>query len=402
MGKYIRFLDFIISIPFAFLLRFRKGKQICLYGFYGAKDASPIRNQGDNAILESILSFVKPLKRPLLLCLLEPNKKYEADGKVVFIKRRGIQIYSQWLAVIAQSKILVFGGGGLFQDYQGNGGSTHHLWRINFLFFLANRKIIWWSQGVGPLPSEKSKIYTTRAASYADMITLRDEESRQLLLQCGIPSNKLITTADAVYKLPSTYFKQKSQTSSSSKKTKVGISLFSFYTVAFQDELKNETLYNEYKTLIEMLLKQDFIVELIVMVNTQDAEICLRIQNEFKNQNISVRGINLSLDEITSTISDLDVMLAMRYHSYVLSILAGIPVSAVAYHPKVRSLTSELNAWDFSSEIDDVCAKKLYNNILYALKNRTDIIDRQNQLLTNKQDLIHLNEKHLLRILEAS
>ena len=202
IDKLLRNLGALLAIFGAVFIRFFGGKKISLYGFYGAQDDSPYRNHGDNAILEAMIQMIGEYGQPLILCLLEENMKYSHAGEIVSMNKNGLFSYLQWLPVIRESKVLVMGGGGLFQDYKGEIGIGKQLWMINLLFWLAKRKIIWWSQGIGPLKSSSSRYYAKAAANFTEFISLRDKESRDLLVSCGVSPYRINVSADLFMACP--------------------------------------------------------------------------------------------------------------------------------------------------------------------------------------------------------
>lgn len=68
---------------------------------------------------------------------------------------------------------------------------------------------------------------------------------------------------------------------------------------------------------------------------------------------------NLSLNEVFNTISDLEYLIAMRFHANVAGIKSGVKTLGINYDPKVENLALEYNLpminlddKDFSNEFD--------------------------------------------------
>jgi len=390
INKILYMIDFSIALILACLLRIKRSDQICLYGFYGADNNAPIRNHGDNAILEAVLSYARSVGKPLLLCLLDDNLSYKKYGNVIRISVNRKWTFLQWIKVIKQSDMLIFGGGGLFQDYRGDGGTAKCLWALNFLFWVAGRKIFWWSIGIGPLASEESKKYTRMASRCADVITVRDDDSKKMLISLGVNGDRITTTADAVYGLN---FVQRDMVvpNNDNKLKTIGISLLPLKNLVGFEADSEAYIFDEYTKFINRLLNDNYKIILVAMTNQQDIDAFNQILPVIKDNRVEIRGFNESLVELCKVISDLDIVIGMRYHSYVLSILSDVPVGGVVYHPKVKSLIDELNAWQYCCDIKSVTADKLYQMLKTIWLNRESISTAQSILKQKKYELIKTN-----------
>lgn len=110
-------------------------------------------------------------------------------------------------AAIAAADLVVWGGGGLLQDHwlvpaeelflDPRGGVPAYL-RVPFLAAALGRPCVVYAQGVGPLSAPESRRLVGLALSRVDAITVRDAASAGLLRECGVTGPSVLVTADPV------------------------------------------------------------------------------------------------------------------------------------------------------------------------------------------------------------
>lgn len=108
-------------------------------------------------------------------------------------------------AAIAGSDLVVWGGGGLLQDHwlvpseelflDPRGGVPAYL-RVPLLAAAHGRRCLVYAQGVGPLGAPESRRLVGLALSRVDAITVRDAASAGLLRECGVAGPPVLVTAD--------------------------------------------------------------------------------------------------------------------------------------------------------------------------------------------------------------
>lgn len=373
-------------------LRRRRGEHITLYGYYGAPDDSPVRNVGDTAILKSMLEAFADIPQPKLIYQLEAHGAYRRYGEEYEISRRGWCSLADWLPVIARTDVFVMGGGGLHQDFVGDGGTTVSLLLINLLFWLAGRKIMWYSVGVGPLKSARSRRFTAWAARMARVITLRDEDSRQLLLTIGVPPERVRTTADPVFALSAP------PSSDDYVPPTIGLSMLPFYRVSGQGANRDEHTIREYRTFIAGLLARGYGVALLLFENTQDREIAERILDDERLDGVQLLGAGASVREMAEAYRRLHCVIGMRFHSLVMSCVTEVPAGGVIYHPKVRGFVKQCGLERWACELTEVSAVRLDAIVRSLEAERADVLQRMRAYAASQRRLLAENDR-LLRAL---
>jgi len=106
---------------------------------------------------------------------------------------------TQTLRALKSADIILFGGGGLFQDRE---KKAIFLWA--WYFFVASRrkkKILFVGNSVGPLSNRLSKWLVQKVFAHIRFISLRDAHSKELLRSLGVPDERMVLASDAAFLL---------------------------------------------------------------------------------------------------------------------------------------------------------------------------------------------------------
>ena len=230
----------------------------------------------------------------------------------------------KFLPALIGSDVLVSGGGSLLQDVTSLKSLIYYLIVIYSALFL--RKKVWiYAQGIGPINSKVGQILTKFALKKAEKISVRDQKSQELLKSWGIESELV---KDPIFEL---------ELPQNNSKGTVGVQLRKFEGVNdnFLEKLTDEIAKRFSDKKIEVISLQDSI----------DTEVC----EEFA-QKLKTKGLNnvevlkeLSLNDVFETISNLEYLIAMRFHANVVGIKSGVKTLAINYDPKVEKLAQEYN-----------------------------------------------------------
>ena len=156
--------------------------EIFLVGYYG------FRNTGDELILGSILNDLRKALPGASFTVIS----HDPDGTAASYGVRAIRWFDPQAIAAAteRAQLVVVGGGGLFHDTLGfapnllftNQNSGLGLYAGAALYgALAQKRVMLWGVGVGPLVSDLARDYAKAACWAADVITVRDELSKTLL-----------------------------------------------------------------------------------------------------------------------------------------------------------------------------------------------------------------------------
>ena len=224
---------------------------------------------------------------------------------------------------LLDSDVLISGGGSLLQDVTSLKSLVYYLGVIYFALLL-KKKVEIFAQGIGPINSRIGKILTKIALRKCSKITVRDKKSQELLESWNIKStlvNDPILDIELEHK---------------NAVGVVGIQLRQFSGVT------EEFLNN----LAEEISKKfaDKKIRLISLQDSLDLEICENFAKKLTDKNMNAEVLSqLDIKGVIDAISNLEYLIAMRFHANVIGIKSGVKTLAINYDPKVQKLAEEYN-----------------------------------------------------------
>ncbi len=290
-------------------------KNIAISGYYG------FENFGDEAILSVLTKELKSKghnitvfsKNPQVTCAkLGVNSVYTFSIKSV-------------INTIKNSDVLISGGGSLLQDST----SLKSLFYYLFVIFLAEhykKKVIIFAQGIGPIKNPAGRFFTKKLLKKCKYITVRDEKSLFLLRGWNLKPD---IVSDPVWNI---------ETKPKVSMNRIGIQLRSW-----------KNLTQKYLFALAREINRNFSDKEIYIYSFQDAldsDICKHFEAQLKlvNPNLKTKFIPaMTIDGTVQSFSNLDCVIAMRYHACLLALKYGIPTLALSYDEKVEKIAKRFN-----------------------------------------------------------
>ncbi|MDO5115081.1 MAG: polysaccharide pyruvyl transferase CsaB [Synergistaceae bacterium] len=278
---------------------------VLLLGYYG------FGNLGDELLAEAAVSLLESggVKRERIALL--SAKAAESE------KKFGLRAFDRWsLAALRRgcvsSRTLLLGGGGLFQDSSSLRSCLYYYGVMRLAKSCGCRL---WAEGqsVGPLHSAAARSVTRRALSLCSRISVRDENSAELLSSLGLDSSFI---PDLVLSLPmpkgggdGNYILFNARPGYEKLSRRAAESADAFARESGR-EIIGVALADEDEKELERL-------EALRYIKLRDI--------------ITVRGAG-DFSEAAAAASG---AVGMRLHFLILSFLSGIPLAGCAYDPKV-------------------------------------------------------------------
>lgn len=336
-------------------------KKVVLSGYFG------FDNFGDEKVLSIIVDTLKSQGASITVLSHNPAKT-----SVLY----GVESISSFNIFAVLQKIMfcdvvVSGGGSLLQDVTSIKSLFYYLGVI-FLGLFFRKKVMLYSQGIGPIRSPIGWWWTTFLLKKVDKIVVRDQRSFNELSLAGIDS---VLAADALwgFDFPSV-----------EKKNQLVIQLRSW------NGLNKEKIQNIADVVAEDFRGYD--IKILPLQVSSDMNVCRKMQQELKLRNIdSELYMNLSCDDIIRVIAESRFVIAMRYHACLTAIKSGARVLAISYDRKVESLASQANIplipveiinRGFSNAVENMKAYSQQGSSFFCLKEVTK--SRQNNELLCK------------------
>ena len=288
-----------------------KTVQIVVSGYIG------FDNFGDEILLSVLLQNLKSEGVKITVISSNPSKTSFIHG-VTSCKTFDIL---RVVTSILRSDILISGGGSLLQDKTSLKSLLYYLFVI-FCAKFFRKKVIIFSQGIGPINNLFAKFITKYLLKNCDLLSVRDEKSLFLLRGWGIDNVAL--ESDAVFNIDIPKY---------NPQNKIGIQLRSWKYLSedFLNELANQIILNF----------SDKEILLFSFQNSLDYEICKKFQTKLllKAPQLKTQIIqNDYPNNIIDNFKNIEYLIAMRFHACLLSTKFGIKTLAINYDEKVEKL----------------------------------------------------------------
>ncbi len=310
-------------------------KKILISGYIG------FSNFGDDAIFSLLVKYLKS-KNADITALCNNSKKVaqEYDIKTVQFNSKKI------IEAIRKTDVLFSGGGSLLQNKTSNKSLLYYLGVI-FLAKFFGKKVVIFAQGIGPIKGVFANFLTKTILKMCDIVTVRDKDSQEILNKWDIKSTLL---CDPVHSLPLGNYNPHGV---------VGVQLRKIKNL-HPDFLNNlaDCIGNFFS---------DRQIWVLPLQNSMDEAICSKfvkiLKTKYNDLNVDII-LNSSINETISDFSNLEYLIAMRYHACLLGLKFGAKTLPLVYDEKVQTLAKE-----FQIDWADCTKKEDLNEKFEGLRN---------------------------------
>ncbi|MDD5091277.1 MAG: polysaccharide pyruvyl transferase family protein [Candidatus Wallbacteria bacterium] len=291
-----------------------KPLKVLLAGYYG------FSNFGDEALLYSTRSLLSRtadgLGRELEFSLLDQS----GHAGFFSIPRRSAY---QAIKAIASSDLVVFGGGGIFQNQTSNRSLVYYLSILRLSRLLCRPTLL---LGTGFIPVNGwFWRYATASSVKKSAVAVRDPESLTFLESRSV---KAVLSADLLFNYPITVVR------SPESANKPGNIYFNVRRFTDDSEERG------FKELLVSLSQRGFSLTGLSLAPEDTA--CMRPL--LKDQSLKISGFHVmdkSPHEFIPLFQPDSIFVGMRLHSLILATLFGIPFVAITKDPKISAYAAE-------------------------------------------------------------
>ncbi len=362
--------------------------KILIAGYYG------FGNIGDEAILESVINKLSSKLGDIEIEVLsaKPNKTLDKYN-IPCIDRRS---FPQVVKAIKKCDLLVIGGGSLLQDVTSKKSIYYYL-AIIYMGLAFKKKIMMYSQGIGPIHRNINRGLTSWLLSKVDFITVRDKNSRKELIKMGVTENKIAVAADPVIGLKKTgkeiglEILKKHQKNFDESKSTIGLA-FRYWNN--NEEKINEILVNTTNRLSDLL---DVNIVFIPFHHSEDIKVLRAIEPKMQNKVVLVKE-KYGVQEMLSIMENLDLLVGVRLHSLIFAAVAQIPMIAISYDPKVEYFMKSLGLTSFS-RIEDLEEEALIAEVADVWQNREELSQTIMNNVEKVRERLKINEEKIERLI---
>ena len=279
-------------------------------------------NAGDEAVLAAMLADLRALRPDASFTATsgDPAQTRALHG----CNAIGRQNPRELMDALKNCDVFLSGGGSLLQDVTSVRSVVYYTGVLR-MARLARRPTMMYGQGVGPLSSPISRQLARAAFQNADVATVRDPDSAQLLRQIGV-RRAVEITADPVWGL--------APVSLSRVEKRWVVALRSW---PGQDE---GAVARVVAALREAAQVQGARLRFLPMQPGPDDEIL----NGLVEADEKLETRDKTPAEIVALASSGDLMIAMRLHALIFAAGQGVATVALDYDPKVSALATLLGA----------------------------------------------------------
>ena len=291
--------------------------KIVISGYYG------FENIGDEAILYAIIQSLKKEQPEVEITVLSNEPEVTAE-------RYHVHAVNRWklrdvIQAIKMSDGLISGGGSLMQDETGSRTIPYYAGIIKIAKFL-RKPVFIYAQGMGPFNQKKSR-FMVKSALKNTTITVRDNDSKQLLQQIGV-KEKIAIVPDPVLGID--IVQQASDWLTSQQFTKPVV------TVSVRDWPTTNHYKQKLAQALSFIGKQGYEIVFIPMHGSHDLitseEIAGLMDCESK-----IAPHDASIHEKIALIKESELLIGIRLHALIFAAVVNTPFIPLSYDPKIDS-----------------------------------------------------------------
>ena len=362
--------------------------KIVISGYYG------FNNIGDESILTAIISGINDTVENADIVVL--SKKPELTSHKHNVKQIDRKNIFKIISEIKNCQLLISGGGGLLQDVTSSKSILYYL-AIMGIGKIFKKKVMIYSQGMGPINKPLNRKLTKYILNKVDFITLRDEKSRKFLKEINVNNKNINVTADPVIGIIKSDLSLghkilKDAGLEDNEKPIVGLSI--------RGRNKDNKLVNMIARVCDRII-DEFGVNIVFIPFHQgeDIKIIEDIKVEMNREAIGLT--EHGVDETLSIIGNLDLLVGVRLHSLIFGDIMNVPMIAISYDPKIDNFMNYLDQ-QIISNIEDLDEDEL----IAEIKNKLNNEDMYRLQLYNKieclKERLHRNEEVISELLNLS
>lgn len=350
-------------------------KKVALHGSYFGD------NFGDTLFVIEYINWLKDLNDYNAQNIMLPFAGNRVRDLVKVSDKKGVKS-------ILSAEALVFIGGG----YLGEPPTGQRIWSYRFivrhlsvilLAYLFKKPYIFVGVGAGPLSHKIARKLSVFLLNHSEKIIVRDEESHNYLLEYGVNSDKLMTTADSILSLEPTDVNQQAKNEvivknqlNNKKETLIGVHLPvpSTYKNSLSSIIKDIKKYTENLNSFKIVVFKDFYKE------DYDYLAYSKIKEHFNKEDITYIKYE-NPDQLIALIDTLDIVVTTKLHCGIVANCLGKFTLSISAHTKTKRLYKQLGLLERNVSIANYESGKLiemlnkyddkkefYNNIPYNIK----------------------------------
>ena len=367
--------------------------KIMISGYYG------FDNTGDEAILKSMVGAFKEKIPQIKIIVLSHNPLHTSRTyQVKAINRLHLINIIRYLRNV---NLFISGGGGLLQDSTGKGWSILYYLGLILLAKIIKVPVMIYAQGIGPVNRQINKKLMKWILNIVDVITVRDNFSKESLENLGVVKPSIYVSSDPVFLLKKKKINHVidrypciKELINSGSYPIVGISVRKFNN-------HGSDLIKVFAQLADYLIKY-YQIKIIFLPFKFDEDVNMseEILTLMENR-AEVLKVKLEPEELLSILSRLSLVVGVRLHSIIFSSIVNVPFIAFSYDPKVKYFVETLGLSELLLERDkDISLENIKKKIEYVRENNDKIKDILLKKVNNLKEKALVNNELVYKFLK--
>lgn len=359
-------------------------KHVLISGYFG------FGNAGDEAILRAMVTSFRQCMPDIRITVLSANPKaVESRLPVTSIRRNDIL---GTLRAYLDCDLFISGGGGLLQDTTGVRTIQYYLGMVQ-IARMFRKPVMFFAQGIGPIRTQQGRDLVRKVANHVQLITVRDDPSRDLLKDIGVNVPPLYVTADPVLvhepAPPPRVDELLAREGVAPDGLKVGVSVRPWH----EPPTPLEAIGAALRRLAEARGCQ------IVVFPFQHNEDMAPVEKLAGLVGPAARVVRGQYDtpELQGLIGRMDLAVAMRLHCDIFAATMHVPMLGLSYDPKVRQFLELVGAP--SMELADITEDGLFDTMSRMLDERDQHRARLKERMPPLRERALETTRHVCRLL---
>ncbi|MEG0259959.1 MAG: polysaccharide pyruvyl transferase family protein [Lysinibacillus sp.] len=319
-------------------------------------------NNGDESILFGILQQVKQTFSVTSDDITvfsnntqQTSERYGVHSYPLYYKKGNlyktfIHTYKNNKQFVSTFDLLIIGGGGILMDFYRR--EAHLFGTYAMMAKQSNTPYIVYGCGAGPLDTITGRLMIRLMCKYADSVSVRDPQSKQLLENIGV-KKEVDIIGDPAFTL------KIARDSYAEKPLDIGVSAVPYYNANYWPE-GDLVKYDAYiksmaRNLDNVISQQNVNITFFATKYPQDVTVTKDIQKHMQHAiKTKIIDENLTPERLLEVTGKLDIIIGTRLHSLILATDAETPIIAISYHTKVKDFMSFIGAADRCIQMDDL------------------------------------------------
>jgi len=332
---------------------------IVISGYYG------FGNAGDEAMLSAMIEVLTELASDIKITVISgnPDDTRQRHG-VASVYRLN---YPEIARVLCKSQLLISGGGSLLQDVTSERSLYYYL-SIMMLAKKMNVPVMLYAQGIGPVRGRLARSAMRYIGNMVDLITVRDEGSREELERLQVNQPPIYVTADPVLAMHQVDLQHGRtilrKAGVEGGKPLIGISV---------REWKDWEHYKQVLVEVADQLAVEFGARIVFlpMQWPEDVAVSKKMASQTK-QGAIVLEEEYTTTELLSLVGNFDFLIAIRLHALIFASVMHVPMVGISYDPKIERFLETLGQHNIGT-LQDIGVEELLEKVRQLWPGTVDV-----------------------------